>query len=116
MRKVKLSSLRNALFTTKCASQGASSNFYPIIVLGGQTIDGVHFPDNEIVETSPRAIKMDGPALTAGRFLEPEFKRTNYTESVVMRLGLCYLAAKRGCTDKFVLECAEWFEEIIAGE
>ncbi len=116
MKKVNLSALRKALFITKRASQGASGHFYPIIVLGGQTVGGVNFPDNEIVETSPKAVKMDGPTLTAMRFLEPKFNETSLNESVIMRAGLCYFAAKRGCSDQWVQEVATWFEEMITSD
>lgn len=117
MHRIKLSDLRKMEVATKQLSQGAKHIFFPIIVKAGQSVGGLDFDSDEVVETYSKSLKVDGPTLIAMQFLEDTFKETTeLDESVIMRLGLCAYAASRGCDDKHVIEMAQWFQELLTGD
>lgn len=116
MRKVRTRDLRTLEVDTVKAAQGTKHEFWPIIVKGGQSFDGLHFPEDERVETSAKAIKFDGPTFIAMQEMSQWFsKKRNLDESTVMRLGFCYFAAKMGIDHPAVLEQAERFENLWMG-
>jgi len=109
MRFTPIKELRNLNLYTEKVSQGTKSSFWAIGVQGGQP----GYPQDTLVETSNKAVKLDGPTLIAMDYLKDIFKETpGIDESVVMRLGFAYFAQKMGCDHPAIIEQAELFESL----